>query len=52
VRLLVDAFRAEAIIVGDGYRLSQIVAWIVLLVALLAFYQLAAGKKSAASSES
>ena len=52
VRLLVDAFRAEAIIVGDGYRLSQIVAWIVLLVALLAFYQLAARKKSAASSES
>jgi prolipoprotein diacylglyceryltransferase len=39
VRLLVDAFRAEAVIVGDGYRVSQIVAWIVLLVALLAFYQ-------------
>ncbi len=44
VRLLVDAFRAEAITVGDGYRLSQIVAWIVLLLALLAFYQ--ASKKN------
>ena len=42
VRLLVDAFRAEAITVGDGYRLSQIIAWIVLLGALLAFYQFAA----------
>ena len=39
VRLLVDAFRAEAITVGDGFRLSQIIAWIVLLLALLAFYQ-------------
>ncbi len=41
VRLLVDAFRAEAITVGDGYRVSQIIAWIVLLLALLAFYQAA-----------
>ena len=39
VRLLVDAFRAEAQTVGDGYRLSQIIAWIVLLVVLLIFYQ-------------
>ncbi len=39
VRLLVDAFRAEPALVGDGFRLSQIVAWIVLLLALLAFYQ-------------
>ena len=44
MRLVVDAFRAETMVVGDGYRLSQIVAWIVLLVALLAFYQLAAGE--------
>jgi len=41
VRLIVDAFRAEAVIVGDGFRLSQVVAWIVLLVVLLAFYQAA-----------
>ena len=41
VRLLVDAFRAEAITVGDGYRVGQIIAWIVLLLALLAFYQAA-----------
>lgn len=39
VRLIVDAFRAEPVLVGDGFRLSQVVAWIVLLVALLAFYQ-------------
>ncbi len=39
VRLIVDAFRAEPVLVGDGFRLSQIVAWIVLLVTLLAFYQ-------------
>ena len=42
VRLAVDAFRADAVVVGNGFRLSQIVAWVVLLVALLAFYQLAA----------
>ena len=39
VRLLVDAFRAEPLLVGEGFRLSQIVAWIILLLALLAFYQ-------------
>ena len=39
VRLLVDAFRAEPTLVGDGFRLSQIIAWIVLLLALLVFYQ-------------
>ena len=39
VRLIVDAFRAESVTVGDGFRLSQIIAWIVLLVVLLAFYQ-------------
>jgi prolipoprotein diacylglyceryltransferase len=44
VRLLVDAFRAEALTVGDGYRVNQIVAWIVLLMALLAFYQLTVDK--------
>lgn len=40
VRLLVDAFRADAVTVGDGFRLSQLIAWIVLLVVLLAFYQM------------
>lgn len=40
VRLLVDAFRADPAVVGDGFRLSQLIAWIVLLVALLALYQL------------
>jgi len=43
VRLLVDAFRAEPAVVGDGFRLSQIIAWIVLLIALLTFYQLSLG---------
>ncbi len=46
VRLLVDAFRAEAQTVGDGYRLSQIVAWIVLLVVLLVCYQRESQKTS------
>ncbi len=41
VRLAVDAFRADAAVTGDGFRLSQIIAWVALLVALLAFYQLA-----------
>lgn len=41
VRLLVDAFRAEVVTIGEGYRLVQIVAWIVLLLSLLVFYQLA-----------
>lgn len=39
VRLLVDAFRAEPVTVGDGFRLSQVIAWIVLLMVLLIFYQ-------------
>jgi len=41
VRLLVDAFRAEAAIIGDGYRVNQIVAWVTLMVVLLMFYQAA-----------
>jgi len=47
VRLLVDAFRAESVIVGDGFRLSQIIAWIVLLVVLLAYYQAMKGRTKA-----
>jgi phosphatidylglycerol:prolipoprotein diacylglycerol transferase len=43
VRLIVDAFRAEPLVVGDGYRLTQVIAWIVLLVVLLAFYQASKG---------
>jgi prolipoprotein diacylglyceryltransferase len=43
VRLLVDAFRAEVVTIGPGLRLSQLVAWIVLLLALLTLYQLAFG---------
>lgn len=34
VRLLIDAFRDEVWLIGDGYRLNQIVALIVLLLAL------------------
>lgn len=33
-RLFIDAFRAEVLLLGDGYRVNQIVAWIVLLLAL------------------
>ena len=39
VRLVVEAFRADPTVVGDGFRLSQVIAWIVLLIVLLAFYQ-------------
>ncbi len=39
VRLVVDAFRAEPALVGEGFRLSQVIAWIVLLLVLLVFYQ-------------
>ena len=39
VRLIVDAFRAEPAVVGAGLRLSQVVAWSVLLLVLLVFYQ-------------
>lgn len=34
VRLFIDAFRSEVLLIGDGYRLNQIVALIVLLLAL------------------
>ena len=47
VRLLVDAFRAESAIVGEGFRLGQVIAWIALIVALLAFYQIYADKRQA-----
>lgn len=40
IRLLVDAFRDQPATLGAGFRLSQIIALIVLLVALLALYQM------------
>ncbi len=39
VRLIVDAFRAEPVLVGQGFRLSQVIAWILLILILLIFYQ-------------
>ncbi|NOX63147.1 MAG: hypothetical protein GXP42_14570 [Chloroflexi bacterium] len=40
VRLIVDAFRDQPQTIGDGFRLSQVIALIVLLIVLLAFYQM------------
>lgn len=40
VRLFIDAFRSQPALVGDGFRLSQVIALVVLLVALLALYQM------------
>ena len=42
VRLLVDAFRDQPVTVGDGLRLTQVLAWIVLLLALAGLYQMQA----------
>ncbi|MCS7038568.1 MAG: prolipoprotein diacylglyceryl transferase [Anaerolineae bacterium] len=39
VRLLVDAFRDRPVTIGDGFRLSQVIALVVLLLALILFYQ-------------
>ena len=39
VRLIVDAFRDAPVTVGDGFRLSQIIAFVALLAVLLALYQ-------------
>ncbi|RME82432.1 MAG: hypothetical protein D6775_10920 [Caldilineae bacterium] len=39
VRLVVDAFRAQPVTIGDGFRLSQVIALVVLVLVLLAFYQ-------------
>ncbi len=39
VRLLVDAFRDRPATIGDGFRLTQVIALVVLLVALTLFYQ-------------
>ncbi len=39
VRLLVDAFRERPATIGDGFRLTQVIALVVLLVALILFYQ-------------
>ncbi len=40
VRLVVDAFRDLPVTVGEGFRLSQILAFLVALVALIALYQM------------
>ena len=40
VRLVVDAFRADPATIGDGFRLTQVIAFVVILVVLLAFYQM------------
>jgi phosphatidylglycerol:prolipoprotein diacylglycerol transferase len=39
VRLLVDAFRDRPVTIGDGFRLTQVIALVVLLLALTLFYQ-------------
>lgn len=49
VRLLVDAFRDQPTVIGDGLRLTQVIALIVLMLALLGLYQMramAAGQTS------
>jgi prolipoprotein diacylglyceryltransferase len=33
-RLLLEAFRGDSLLVGDGFRAAQLVAWIVLAVCL------------------
>lgn len=43
VRLFVDAFRANPILVGDGFRLSQVIAFTLLLLVLLVWYRQRAG---------
>ncbi len=40
VRLVADAFRDMPVTVGEGFRLSQILAFVMLLVALIALYQM------------
>lgn len=45
VRLLVDAFRDQPEVIGDGLRLTQVIALIVLLLALVGIYQMQAGTK-------
>ena len=42
VRLVVDAFRDQPPTIGDGYRLSQVLALAALLLVLLVFYQMRA----------
>lgn len=39
VRLGVDAFRAAPLLVGDGFRLSQVIAFTLLILTLLIWYQ-------------
>ncbi|MCO6452383.1 MAG: prolipoprotein diacylglyceryl transferase [Caldilineales bacterium] len=51
VRLLVDAFRDQPAVLGDGFRLNQVIALIVLALVLLAFYQMS-GKPTAEQEES
>lgn len=46
VRLLVDAFRDQPQVIGDGLRLTQVIALIVLLLALAGIYQMQAAKQT------
>lgn len=39
VRLFVDAYRDQPVLIGDGYRQSQVIAFMALLILLLAVYQ-------------
>lgn len=51
VRLLVDAFRDQPATLGDGLRLTQVVAWIVLLLALMGLYQMRPKQGSTGNSQ-
>jgi phosphatidylglycerol:prolipoprotein diacylglycerol transferase len=51
VRLLVDAFRDQPVTIGDGLRLTQVLAWLVLVLALLGLYQMRAGEGPIADSQ-
>lgn len=51
VRLLVDAFRDQPATIGDGLRLTQVAALIVLLLALVGLYQMQATAQSTISSQ-
>ncbi len=44
VRLFVDAFRDQPATISEGFRLTQIVAFVVLVLVLLALYQMQADK--------
>lgn len=46
IRLFVDAFRDQPLLVGDGYRLNQVIAFVTLIILLLALYQIEANKET------